>query len=121
MERSLLSDWIARYEELWRTPGTDRLGELFTRDATYSMGPYEETQRGLDAIADLWEAERKSADEQFRMTSAVVAVEGDTGVCRVKVAYEGPPALEYKDLWIVRLDASGRCTHFEEWPFSPGG
>jgi hypothetical protein len=55
------------------------------------------------------------------MTSEVVAVEGDTGVCRVEVAYEDPPALEYKDLWIVCLDESGRCSHFEEWPFSPRG
>jgi len=25
----------------------------------------------------------------------------------------------YLDLWIVRLDADGRCRHFEEWPFWP--
>jgi SnoaL-like protein len=119
MDRSDLTDWIGRYEALWRTAGTDKLAELFTEDASYSMGPYEETQHGLDAIATLWEAERASADEAFRMTSAVVAIEGDTAVCRVAVHYDDPPQHEYKDLWIVRLDESGRCTHFEEWPFWP--
>ena len=119
MDRAQLAAWIDAYERLWRTPGTERLAELFTADATYSMGPFEQTQRGLPAIAGLWERERASADEPFRMTYEIVAVEQDTGVSRVEVAYDGPPPRHYKDLWIVRLDASGRCTHFEEWPFWP--
>ena len=53
------------------------------------------------------------------MTHEIVAVEGDTGVSRVEVFYDGPPPRHYRDLWIVRLDESGRCTHFEEWPFWP--
>jgi hypothetical protein len=31
----------------------------------------------------------------------------------------GAGAREYRDLWVVRLDQAGRCTHFEEWPFWP--
>ena len=27
----------------------------------------------------------------------------------------------YHDLWVVTLDAGGRCTRFEEWPFWPPG
>ena len=118
MDRAALADWINRYETAWRTPGTEPLGALFTEDATYSMGPFEEAQHGLDAIAELWERERKSADEPFRMTSEIVAVEGDTGVARIEVFYDAPP-LHYRDLWILRLQADGRCSHFEEWPFWP--
>jgi hypothetical protein len=119
MDRTALANWIAHYEIAWRTPGTDLLGALFTRDATYSMGPFEETRHGLHQIAELWEGERKSPDEPFRITSEIVAVEGDTGVARVEVFYDGPPPLHYRDLWIVRLDDSGRCTSFEEWAFWP--
>jgi ketosteroid isomerase-like protein len=119
LDHSQLSEWIASYERAWRTAGTDQLGELFTADATYSAGPFEPTIRGMDEIARMWEAERKGPDEPFRMTSEIVAVEGDTGVSRMEVWYDGPPALHYRDLWIVRLDDSGRCTHFEEWPFWP--
>ena len=119
MDRATLAAWIDAYERLWRTPGTDGLGELFAPDATYSMGPYEETQRGLPAIAELWEDERVSPDEPFRMSYEIVAVEQDTGVSRVEVAYDGPPPRHYKDLWIVRLDEGGRCARFEDWPFWP--
>jgi hypothetical protein len=119
MERSRLSTWVDAYERAWRTPGTDWLAYLFTPDATYSMGPFEGTQHGLDAISELWERERESAAEVFRMESEIVATEGDTGVVRVEVWYGDPVKLHYRDLWIVRLDEHGLCTAFEEWPFSP--
>jgi hypothetical protein len=120
MERSRLSTWIDLYEQAWRAPGTDWLSYLFAPDATYSMGPFEPAVTGLDAITELWERERESPDEVFRMTSEIVAVEGDTGVVRVEVTYGDPVDRHYRDLWIVRLDDAGLCTSFEEWPFWPG-
>jgi hypothetical protein len=119
MDRAALADWIDRYETAWRTPGTAPLGALFTLDATYSPGPFEPTIEGMDELEEFWERERKGPDEPFRMASSVVAVEGDTGVARVEVWYDGPPPLHYRDLWIVRFDAKGRCSAFEEWPFWP--
>ena len=38
--------------------GTAALAEIFTEDATYLQGPYEERVRGLIAIGRMWEAER---------------------------------------------------------------
>jgi hypothetical protein len=67
----------------------------------------------------LWERERAGHDEVFRMESELVAVEGDTGVARVEVWYGDPVTRHYRDLWIVQLDAEGRCTSFEVWPFWP--
>jgi ketosteroid isomerase-like protein len=111
--------WIADYERAWRTPGTDGLAALFTQDATYSQRPYREPVVGLPAIARMWEAEREGADEAFRMTSEVLAVEGDTAVARVEVWYGQPVTEEYRDLWVMRFAADGRCRHYEEWPFWP--
>jgi hypothetical protein len=119
MDRVQLTDWIERYERAWRTPGTDVLGDLFAEDATYSTGPYENPHRGLPAIARMWEAERIGPDEEFEMSAEVVAVEGDTGVARIEVQYGAPKDKAYRDLWIVRLEESGLCSHFEEWPFWP--
>ena len=121
MDRGQLTDWIARYERAWRATGTDALAELFTEDATYSTAPYEKAHLGLDAIGQMWEAERLGPDEEFEMSSEVVAVEGDTGVARVEVRYGAPKDKEYRDLWIVRLNDAGLCFRFEEWPFWPTG
>ncbi|HKT82959.1 MAG TPA: nuclear transport factor 2 family protein [Solirubrobacterales bacterium] len=120
LDRDAVDAWIAAYERAWRTVGIEPLAELFVTDATYRMSPYEEPARGLSEIGALWERERKGPDEEFTMSNEVVAVEGDTAVVRVEVHYLGPELLEYRDLWIIRFTADGRCREFEEWPFWPG-
>lgn len=112
-----LESWLAGYERAWRAPGTAALDDLFSADATYRMSPYQDPAEGLERIAALWERERQP-DEEFAMTCEVVAVDGDTGVARVEVRYA--TGEEYRDLWIVRFGADGRCSEFEEWPFWPG-
>lgn len=121
MDRTALAAWVAAYERAWRTPGTDLLSELFAEDATYSTAPFEASHRGLPAVARMWEEEREGPDEPFTMTSEIIAVEGDTGVVRVEVQYLDGKRPLYRDLWVVRLDAAGRCRAFEEWPFWPPG
>lgn len=120
-DRAAVESWVEAYERAWRTPGTEGLAELFAPDATYSTAPFTEPHRGLAAIARLWEDEREGPDEAFSLDSEVVAVQGDTGVVRLEVRYGDPVGGEYRDLWIVRLDAEGRCVAFEEWPFWPPG
>lgn len=117
--RAGFASWIALYEELWRTPGTAGLDRLFAAEATYRHSPYAEPVVGLADITRDWEQERESPDEDFRMTSEIVAVDGDTGVVRVAVTYGPPHSQEFLDMWVVRFDDSGRCVSFEEWFFSP--
>jgi hypothetical protein len=121
MNRAELRDWLAAYERAWRTPGTEALAEIFAPDASYRTAPFEEAYRGLAAIEELWEREREGPEEAFEMRSEIVAVEGDVGVARVEVLYGDPKDREYRDLWIIRLGADGRCAEFEEWPFWPPG
>ncbi|MGI8462632.1 MAG: YybH family protein [Solirubrobacterales bacterium] len=121
MDRERFEDWISRYERAWRTAGTASLGELFTDDASYSTAPFERPYVGLEAISRLWEAEREGPEELFEIESRVVAVEGATGVARIEVRYGDPVDREYRDLWVIILDADGRCRSFEEWPFWPPG
>lgn len=116
--RASVEAWIGAYERAWRAAGTGSLGELFSEDATYRMSPYEEPARGHAEIGALWERERTGPDEGFEMSSELVAVEGDTAVARIDVAYAG--GAEYRDLWIFRFAADGRCREFEEWPYWPG-
>jgi SnoaL-like domain len=121
MDRTDFERWIDGYERAWRTPGTEALADLFTESASYSMAPFEPAHEGLDAIARLWEAEREGSDASFEMNWELVAVEGDTGVARVEVRYADSDPGHYRDLWVIRLAADGRCSAFEEWPFSPPG
>jgi ketosteroid isomerase-like protein len=117
LSRDAVSAWVAAYERAWRTAGTEQLRDLFTEEASYGMSPYEEPAAGLAEIASLWERERQGPDEEFEIAHEVVAVEEDTAVVRVEVHYGAPDPLQYRDLWIVRIAADGRCREFEEWPF----
>jgi SnoaL-like domain len=120
VDRADLTRWIGGYERAWRTAGTAGLDQLFTSDACYRNAPFADPLIGLDAIAAFWEAERDGPDEAFTMHWEPVAVEGAVGVARVEVAYGEPPRRTYRDLWVITLQADGRCRAFEEWPFFPG-
>jgi ketosteroid isomerase-like protein len=118
MQGEQATAWVGRYERLWRTPGTEGLAEIFTPEATYLQAPFREPVVGLPAIERMWEQEREGPHEAFEMTSAVLAVEGDTAVVRVHVRYGPPKPREWLDMWVVRFAGDGRCVAFEEWPFA---
>ena len=120
MNRDVVSAWLAIYEKAWRTAGVDLLGSLFTEDASYLQGPYDQPVVGLPAIGRMWQETRDGADEVFTSTTAIIAVDGPTAVVRVEVKYGEPVTQEYRDLWIMRFDDDGRCCAYEEWPFWPG-
>jgi uncharacterized protein (TIGR02246 family) len=118
-DRAAVSRWLKGYEAAWRAAGTEGLAALFTADAVYLQSPYERPVTGLKAIRRMWDAEREGPDEAFTLATEIVAVEGRTAVVRAEVSYGDPPRQEYRDLWIMRMAADGRCSWFEEWPYWP--
>jgi hypothetical protein len=120
VDRPAVHRWVAGYETAWRTPGTDGLSALFAAEASYLHSPYEEPVAGIRAISTMWDDDREGPDEPFTLSTQIVAVEGDTAVVRAEVHYGEPVSQEYRDLWVIRFDADGRCASFEEWPYWPG-
>jgi len=119
MDREQVLGWLAGYERAWRSAGLDQLAELFTPDASYQQGPYQEPHLGLSAIGRMWDETRDGPEEIFTATPSIVAIDGQTAVVRVEVTYGDPVHRQYRDLWIMRFGADGRCKAFEEWPFWP--
>jgi ketosteroid isomerase-like protein len=119
-DRATVSRWLAAYEAAWRAPGTEGIARLFTEDATYLQSPYEQPITGLAAIEAMWEQERDGPEEIFTLATDVLAVDGPTAVVRAEVRYGQPLRQEYRDLWVIRMAADGRCRWFEEWPYWPG-
>lgn len=118
-ERDSVQQWLAGYETAWRTKGTAGLAALFTEDATYLQSPYDKPVTGLDAIGHMWKREREGPDEVFTLATEIIAVDGQVAVVRAEVHYGDPTTQEYRDLWVIRFAADGRCEWFEEWPFWP--
>ena len=118
MDHGDVEHWVRDYERVWRSPGTGSSAGCSPSDASYLMSPWEEPVLGIAAIGELWEAERVGPDEEFTMTSEVVAVDGAVAVVRAEVEYAAT-GNRWRDLWILRFATDGRCEHFEEWPFAP--
>ncbi|MEU5883365.1 nuclear transport factor 2 family protein [Spirillospora sp. NPDC047279] len=119
MDRDAVASWVAGYERAWRTPGPEPLAELFSSDVSYLPSPWASPIVGLSRLALWWDAERDGPEEPFTLTTEVVAVDGDTAVVRIWVDYLHDDPSRWRDLWILRFDADGRCVRFEEWPFAP--
>jgi hypothetical protein len=119
-DRPAVSRWVEGYERAWRAPGTAEISLLFTTDATYLHSPYEKPVVGVDAIGRMWEEDRYGPNEAFMLSTEIVAVDDQTAVVRAEVRYGQPVRQEYRDLWILQLEADGRCSWFEEWPYWPG-
>lgn len=119
MERHQVEHWVAGYERTWRTPGTASLAMLFTPEIAYVPSPWAPPVVGLDALGELWEAQRAGPEEEFTLRTELVALEGRTAVVRAAVDY-GDQGDRWRDLWLLRFGTGGRCAVFEEWPFAPG-
>jgi ketosteroid isomerase-like protein len=119
-DRSSVARWVEGYERAWRTPGVAGLSALFTEDVSYLPSPWAAPIEGLDRLSRFWDDERAGADEEFVLAAEVVAVDGEVAVVRVQLDYADDEVRQWRDLWVIRFAADGRCRAFEEWPFAPG-
>jgi hypothetical protein len=108
--------WVADYENVWRSGDLDGVARLFTDDARYRRSPYEESNVGHAAIRAFWNDDE---GKTFAVTAEPVAVDGSAAVVRLEVRYLEPVAKEYLDLWVLRFAADGRVEDFEEWVYWP--
>ena len=116
-----LRAWLDRYVEAWRTYDPERIGSLFTDDATYRYRPFDEPLVGREAIVASW---LESPDEpgSWRMQCEPLAVNGDLAVARCLTTYaataDAPESL-YSNIWVLRLTDDGRASDFTEWWMQP--
>lgn len=109
-----LQAWLDAYVDAWRSPEPDKIGALFTEDATYAYEPYDSSpERGRKAIVAAW---LKDPDQpgSFECHYQALAVNGDLGVAQGWTRYRNPER-EYRNIFVVRLDDQGRCSEFTEW------
>ncbi len=108
-----LQRWIDGYVEAWNSNDPAAIGALFSRDAAYYTAPYRPPWRGRDEIVHQW-LDRKDEPGQTEFRWRPIAVTREVAVVQGQTVYRTPPET-YSNLWVIRLDAEGRCTEFTEW------
>lgn len=113
MKKSTVEAWVEGYIRAWASNNPKEIGALFTKDAAYYTGPFAEPWRGREAIVREWLARRDEPGE-YAFRYEVVGTGTDSGIVRGWTMYR-KPAREFSNMWLIRLNAEGRCTEFTEW------
>ncbi len=113
-----LDRWLDGYGRAWERFDRDGFVGCFTDEATYAWGPWTEPLRGHEAIgARFDEAVADQADVRFGHEPLAVTPDG-RGLARWWVAMAIPAheiTVELEGIFLVTLDATGKCTEFREW------
>jgi hypothetical protein len=110
-ELEQLTTWIDGYVRAWNSNDTGDIGALFTQDAEYFTEPYHPPWRGRDEIVEQWLVQRDEPGETT-FDWEPLSVTDDLSIIQGTTTY---PDRTYSNLWVIRLDADGRCRHFTEW------
>jgi ketosteroid isomerase-like protein len=104
--------WLAAYVAAWRSNDAATIGELFAEDAAYRYHPYDDPERGRDAIVADW-LEDPDEPGSWEASYAPLLVDGDRAVATGETRYADGQT--FSNLFVLAFDGDGRCTEFTEW------
>jgi ketosteroid isomerase-like protein len=113
LTRDQVQDWLDRYVGAWRSYDEAAIRDLFAPDATYAYHPYDEPERGVDAIVATWLDDRDEPGS-WEAAYAPALIEGDDAIATGRTSYMDDGRV-YSNLFELSFDADGRCTRFVEW------
>jgi hypothetical protein len=114
---SVLESWLARYKQAWEQRDPAQAAALFTENAPYRETPFDAPKAGRPGIRDYWAtvtADQRNVD----FKSAVVAVNGQTGVARWSASLTSAASgarVELDGVFVLTFDGNGLCSELREW------
>ena len=103
--------WIDNYRAAWASNEPAQIGALFTEDAVFFPEPYAAPCRGREQIVEWW-LDHKDEPGSWTFEWHPLVVTEDLAIIEGETVY---PTIRYSNLWVLRLDASGRARQFTEW------
>jgi uncharacterized protein (TIGR02246 family) len=109
----VLREWMEHYLAAWSSNDPEEIGALFTDDALYYTEPFAAPWRGRTEIVEQWLA-RKDEPGQVTFEWQPLVETREVAVITGMTTYK-EPAIVYSNLWVMHLDADGRCRELTEW------
>jgi uncharacterized protein (TIGR02246 family) len=117
MDLAAFEGWLSAYKRAWETRDPEAAANLFTENATYHETPFEDPVRGREGIRDYWsDVTRYQTGIEF--SYEILATTETGGIAHWHSAFTrltSDSAVELDGVFLVKLDADGRCTEFREW------
>jgi ketosteroid isomerase-like protein len=121
--------WLDAYERAWETYDPDQIGALFSENAEYRWHPYDEPEKGRDAIVNAWinpggNASDRDAPGTYMGEYEPFAVDGNRAVAIGTSTYwtdasRSTVARIYYNNWLLEFDDEGKCSSFTEYYMKP--
>ena len=118
IDHVIVTAWLEKYVNAWKSYDSEAIGSLFSDDARYYYGPFDEPVVGREAIVASW---LEDADEPgtYDAHYAPIAIDGLTAVVNGRSQYfrVGGKVVEneFDNIFVLRFDEQGHCTEFREW------
>jgi hypothetical protein len=103
--------WLVGMGDAWESGDASGLSGLFTVGATFAPDPFADVVRGRRAIVE-WFLPVVAVWRGASFAAQVLGAGGTYGVAHWRVA-SGDRARD--GVWVVALDARGRCESLREW------
>lgn len=119
MTHDELQAWLDRYVEAWKTYDPDKIGSLFSENIEYRYHPNDEPEVGRELLVSNW-LDTRDVEGTYDAEYHPVAIDPDgthvaNGWSRYFETPGGPMRDEYWNVYILRFNAAGECTHFTEY------
>ncbi len=120
MDRNTVTNWLEKYVQAWKSYDAAEIGALFSEDARYFYGPYEEPLVGREAIVISWQdPASRDAPGTYDAHYEPVMMEGNRAVANGRSRYFEADGItlqrEYDNVFVLTFDDAGLCTEFREW------
>jgi len=117
MERAEFERWLDAYGRAWEGRDAQAAAALYAEDGTYQVTPFVEPLRGRAAILEYWR-EVARTEENIQFGFEVLTVTAESGIAHWWASFvRVPPGMPTKldGIFLIALDASGKCTSLREW------
>ena len=114
MRREDVQVWLDRYIAAWSSYDETAIGDLFAEQAEYRYQPWADPIVGRAAIVADW-LSNKDDPGAWEASYEAWAVEGERVVATGTSSYdEAGGKRKYHNVFLIELDADGRCRAFTE-------
>jgi hypothetical protein len=117
MQQAAFKSWLEAYGRAWQERNPQAAANLFTEDGTYQVTPFVEPMRGRLAILEYWSNVART-EEDIQFGFEILAATQEAGIARWWESFLiVPQGLQTKleGIFLISLDAGGRCRSLREW------
>jgi hypothetical protein len=109
--------WLDAYGQAWLNHDPEAATALFTEDGTYQVTPFLKPLCGRKAIFEYW-SEVTRTEENIEFEYEILVANAELNIAKWSASFVVvPQRLETKldGIFLISIDAEGRCTSLREW------